>query len=164
MAFAAPACAQQSQGGDVAFSYAILRDFEIDQTFPTGWLVAVNGNVSRAFGVVGEVGGNYKTIQVLGTDLNLSVHTFLAGVRLRNESRGAVPFAQFLVGAARGSAGLLGESGSVTHFAFQPGGGVDIRITDRFGIRAQGDVRVITGDTTTTEFRFAAGAVVGFGG
>lgn len=154
---------QDRSKGDVAFSYSILHDSEIEETFPTGWLLAVNGNISRIFSVVGEVGGNYKTIDIVGTDVKLSVHSFMGGLRLRNETPHAVPFAQFLVGGARGKAGVLGESASETSFALQPGGGVDIQLTDRVALRVQGDYRIVSRDETSTEFRFAVGAVIGFG-
>ena len=154
---------QEHQKGDIGLSYSILHDSEIEETATVGWLVAVNGNLNRFVGIVGEVGGNYKTIDVLGSSLDLSAHSFMAGVRFRAESPKAIPFAQFLVGAVRGSAGFLGQSDSSTDFAFQPGGGIDIRVTDRLAVRAQGDFRIIKGDgDTTNQFRVAFGVAIGF--
>lgn len=160
--FAAPAAAQDP-AGDVAFSYALMHDSDIEETFPTGWSVAVNGNVSSIFGIVGEVGGHYKTIDLLGSDLSVSVHTFMGGVRFRKEDSKMVPFAQVLAGMARAGASFLGASEDATEFAVQPGGGVDVRLTERFGIRVQGDYRIITSDEHINEFRFAIGGVLGFG-
>lgn len=160
---AASPVAAQDQKGDVAFSYSILHDSDIEETFPTGWSFAVNGNLNDVFGIVGEAGGNYKTIDVFGSDVNLRVHTFMGGLRLRTESGKAVPFAQVLAGMARGSYSFLGESDDSTEFAVQPGGGVDFRVTDRFGVRVQGDYRIIGGEESTNEFRFSVGGVLGFG-
>lgn len=160
----APANAQE-QKGDVAFSYSLLHDSEMDQTFPAGWSVAANGNLNSIFGIVGEVGGHYKSIDVFDSDLTLSLHTFMGGVRLRKEATGVVPFAQLLLGAARIGASYEGEGDHVTEFALQPGGGVDFRLTESFGIRVQGDYRMVGDDEDerTNEFRFAVGAVLGFG-
>jgi len=71
-----PAFAQQTPAVDVSGSYSFLRDQEVEQNFH-GWLVSVAGNMNDWFGIVGEVGGNYKTVTILGTDLDLSVHSFL---------------------------------------------------------------------------------------
>ena len=162
VAFAAPAAAQEHKG-DVAFSYSVLHDSDIEETFPKGWSVAVNHHLTSLFGVVGEVGGNYKTMDVLGSDLSMSVHSFLGGLRVRKDSGSMVPFAQVLAGLARGSVSYLGESEDGSDFAMQPGAGVDFRVSERFGVRVQGDYRIITGDDTTNEFRFAVGGVLGFG-
>jgi hypothetical protein len=161
-AVAAPAAAQEHKG-DVAFGYSLMHDSELEETFPMGWSFAVNGNLNDMFSVVGEIGGNYKTIDAFGSDLNVSVHTFMGGPRFRNERGKVVPFAQVLAGMARGSVEYLGESENGTDFAIQPGGGVDVRVTDRFGVRVQGDYRIITGEETVNEFRFAVGGVLGFG-
>ncbi|HEV3485535.1 MAG TPA: outer membrane beta-barrel protein [Vicinamibacterales bacterium] len=160
--FTSPAAAQEHKG-DVAFSYSILHDSDLEETLPKGWSVAVNSNLNSTFGIVGEVGGNYKTMDVFGSDLSMSVHSFLGGVRARREAGTMAPFAQVLAGMARASASYLGESEDATEFAIQPGGGVDFRVTERFGLRVQGDYRIITGDETTNEFRFAVGGVLGFG-
>jgi opacity protein-like surface antigen len=114
---------------------------------------------------VGEVGGNYKSITVLGTSIDLNVHSFLAGARFASRQNPSyMPFGQFLVGAARASAGVLGVSESNTAFAFQPGAGVDIALTEKVGVRVQGDYRAIRDEgQTTSEFRFAVGVVFGVG-
>lgn len=161
-AFVAPAAAQEHKG-DVAFSYSVLHDSEIEETFPKGWSAAVSQHLNSLFSVVGEVGGNYKSIDVFGEDLNMSVHSFMGGLRARTESGSMVPFAQVLAGVARAKVSFLGESEDGSDFAIQPGGGVDFRVTERFGVRVQGDYRIITGEESVNEFRFAVGGVLGFG-
>src|SRR4029453_493793 len=78
LALTTPAAAQGTKG-DVAVGVGILHDWE--ETFPTGWLFTTTGNVSRMLGIVGEIGGNYKTFDMFGTDVNLRVHSFLGGLR-----------------------------------------------------------------------------------
>jgi hypothetical protein len=152
-----------SQKGDVGFSYSILHESALADTLPAGWVVAANGNLGRFVGVVGEFGGNYKTINVVGTGINVGIHSYMGGIRLRGETSKAIPFAQFLVGGVRRGVGALGESDSVTDFALQPGGGVDVRVTRQLAIRAQGDYRWIRLDGGhSNEYRFAFGLAIGF--
>jgi hypothetical protein len=162
---AAPASAQVEEAGNVAVSYSIVHDSELEETFPTGWAFAVSGNISPMLAAVGEIGGNYKSVSVVGTDVNLRVHSFLGGLRLMNQREGVAPFAQVLLGAAHGSVSLLGESEAQTGFAMQPGAGVDFTVSPKLRVRAQGDFRILRFDgENTNEFRFAAGLVFGFGG
>jgi opacity protein-like surface antigen len=151
--------------GDVAISYSILHDSDLEETFGVGWLVSGAGHLNKVFSVVGEVGGNYKTIAVFGTDVHLSVHSFLGGLRLRNEhSAKAVPFAQVLTGVSRASAGALGESNSSSAFTIQPGAGVDIQLRSNVSLRAQADFRIIRSEgETSNEFRAAAGVAFRLG-
>jgi hypothetical protein len=168
LALTVPAAAQEQwadQRGNVAVGYGILHDSDAEETFPTGWMFTVTGNVGKMLGIVGEVGGSYKSVDFLGSDANLRVHSFLGGIRFMNQAQRAIPFAQFLVGAATRNASfaLVDLSETSTGLAFQPGGGVDIRANEKFGLRVQGDYRIIRSDgETSNEFRFAVGAVFGF--
>jgi hypothetical protein len=166
IAVAGPAAAQTTvPRADVAVSYSILRDFDLDETFPVGWVAAVAGNLTDQLAVVGEVGGNYTSIDVFATSIDLNVHTFLGGVRYASRANADyMPFAQFLAGAARASGGAFGVSASNTGFALQPGGGVDIALNAGTAVRVQADYRAVrdSGDTTS-EFRFAAGVVFNLG-
>lgn len=72
-----------------------------------------------------------------------------------------------LFGAARAAAeaSVLGVSvsDSATEFAVQPGGGIDVHLTDRLSARVEGDWRrIVTGDEAGNEVRVAAGMVYGF--
>jgi hypothetical protein len=153
----------QESAGDVAFSYSILHDSEVEETFPMGWLVAGGANLGSHFAALGEVGGNYKSVDLLGTDVNLRVHSFLGGLRVHNRTPRVMPFGQVLVGVAHFGASVLGEGESSNGFAIQPGGGVDIPLTSSLGARLQGDFRMIRSEgETTNEFRFGFGIVFGF--
>jgi hypothetical protein len=159
---ATPVFAQQS-AGDVAIGYSILHDSDVEETFPMGWLFAGGANLGRNVAIVGEAGGNYKTVSVLGTDVNLRVHSFLGGVRVQNRRTKIMPFGQFQVGLAHLAYSVFGDGDSSNGFAIQPGGGVDIPVTSFMGARLQGDFRMIRADgETTNEFRVGVGLVFGF--
>ena len=54
-------------------------------------------------------------------------------------------------------------SRSATQFALQPGGGIDVNVSDNVAIRLQGDYRAILADTTLNQFRLGAGVVFKLG-
>jgi opacity protein-like surface antigen len=167
LAVGAPALAQDRPSTDLAVSYSFLHDNDIKESFPVGWVVAATSHVNDWFGFVGEVGGNYKTLTVSGTsvDLHLSVHSFLAGPKFSGSAHSTVtPFFQVLLGSARARLAALGESESGSAFAVQPGGGVDISLSKAVAVRLQGDYRLLRDSGENfSEFRVAAGVVFGFG-
>jgi opacity protein-like surface antigen len=133
----------------------------VDQSLPTGWYIDLAGNLNRHFGVVFEAGGNYKSVSESATfagiaasaSVDLKVHEFMGGVRYSSRANPTVvPFGQFLIGAINGSAKVT-ASGSVTgspgfsfsgeasgtDIALQAGGGMQLRLTDKFGIRVGAD-------------------------
>ena len=159
---------QDAPRAEVAGGYVFLRDFEIDESFPAGWFASAAVNVREMLAVVGEVSGSYATINLFGTDIDANVHAFMGGVRYSRRLDRVTPFGQFLVGVARAGGGVdfLGVqiSDSVTDFAIQPGGGVDVRLTDQLAARFGADYRrIFSQDNDGNEFRFAAGVVLGFG-
>jgi opacity protein-like surface antigen len=156
---------------------------EVDQSLPTGWYVDLAGNLNRHFGVVFEAGGNYKSISESATfagvaasaTADLRVHEFMGGVRYNSRANPTViPFGQFLVGAVNGSAkvtasgsvtGLPGFSfsgeASGTDLALQAGGGMQLRLTDKFGVRVGADyLHILADEGGVNAFRFAAGVVL----
>lgn len=159
---ATPVAAQENTG-DVAFGYSILHDSDLEETFPMGWLVAGGATLSSNVAVVGEAGGNYKTVDFLGTDVNLRVHSFLGGLRFQERRTKVMPFGQFQVGLVHRAASLLGEGDSANDFALQPGGGVDIPLGSSMGARVQADYRIIRSEgETSNEFRVGFGLVFAF--
>ena len=55
-----PASAQGRSKADIGVSWALLA--ESDMTLPVGWVVAVAGHITDQLAIVGEVGGNYKSV------------------------------------------------------------------------------------------------------
>ena len=147
------------------------------QTLRIGWYVDVAGNLNRVFGIVGQVGGNYRSTDVLGNDVRFTVHEFMGGIRASSRANSRlVPFAQALAGPVRASLSFQGQAVSVTKFALQFGGGVNWRPTQRIGIRIGADyLRIFNdqegrdigdlsgGDTGNHALRFVAGVVVPLG-
>jgi hypothetical protein len=156
--------AAQEEKGNFAVSYSLLHDFELEETFPVGWLVALTGHFTPNFAFVGEVGGSYKTIDFDGDDVSFRVYSFLGGVKFQSREASFTPFAQALLGAAVAGVSFAGESESTTAFAVQPGAGIDFRLNDSLSMRLQGDYRFITSEgESSNEFRFAVGIVFPFG-
>lgn len=169
---AAPAAAQPGLKGDVAVSYTALYDkelpnnvFGINGWLSKGWLVSGSWHLIDSVSVVGEVGGSYKPVSVMGTDVTLHVYNYMGGLRLSGPGVPLVsPFAQVLVGAARASASAAGESAATNGFAAQVGAGADMTVFPKVAVRVQGDYRLIraNGDYGN-EFRLAVGVVYRFG-
>ena len=168
---ASPAVAQETPKAELSGGYQLNR-FE-KETVPKGWYFDVAGNLNKMIGIVGEVGGVYKSKLDSGITDDTKIHQFMGGVRLsgRQNPRAAL-FGQVLVGAARVS---FSESGSVqvgsitlsinqkdskTDFAFQIGGGVNVRATGKVGVRGADYVRIFHNDKGTNIFRFVAGIVL----
>jgi len=179
----AGAAAQDTSRGSAAFSYVLMHDSDVDGTFPKGWLGAVAGRISKSVDIVAEIGQSSKTLteEFSGARATLRLLNYGAGLRfVRRSSARAMPFAQVVVGGARASAGIEScgafltpsdcddardLSPSANGFALQPGGGVDLALSRRVGLRLQSDYRYIrVEEENLHEFRFATGVVFRFGG
>ena len=141
------------------------------QTLRRGWSIDLAGNLTRVFAIVGQVGGNYRSRDLSGNELRFSLHEFMGGIRASGRANTTVvPFGQALIGPVRAS---LNDGISVTKLALQFGGGVNVRLTQRIGIRVGADyLRIFNGqegrdigdlsggDTGGHALRFVAGAVL----
>jgi opacity protein-like surface antigen len=173
---AVPLFAADTPKFEIAGTYAYLHDTGRSENFPTGWAVAVTGNVNSWIGVTTEVGGNYADCkncqrgpfasQVFrGTDLHIRLLSYLAGPRIASHAVSAVtPFAQVLFGGSHMSGGTEFDGALNTGFTYQPGAGVDMRVAPKIGIRLEGDYRVVrTTAHNNKESRVLAGVVYRFG-
>ena len=166
--------AAQSTGSlryEVAAGYQFMhdqdiakRDPDLSANFPAGWMASGGINLWGSLGAIGEVSGSAKTLDVPGDKPKLRVYTFMAGPRFRRPAHvGINPFAQILLGSARASTSVLDVHETVTDFSYQPGGGVDLNSTARFGVRVEGDYRIVrAGGHNNKEPRIIAAAVIGF--
>jgi opacity protein-like surface antigen len=176
-----PAVARAQNTGELSAGWRLLNVEQ--ETFTAGWYADVLGNITDAFGVVGEVGGHYKSFDetrfIAGAQVQVSadarVHTFMGGARytVRRNPR-LTPFVQALVGLAHasvdveGSATVAGrtfsvdESESASDAAIELGGGVNIGVTDGIGLRLSGSYFRIFEDDAGNAVRFAAGVVFPF--
>lgn len=116
---------------------------------------SVTYNVSRYFGIKGDVTGHFKSGQFVDTvggvtftiDTKDRLYNFLGGVQVKDNATKArlKPFGHALFGAARYSARLQQVAtvaaanyileDSDTSFAMKLGGGLDVRVNDRIDIR-----------------------------
>jgi hypothetical protein len=148
--FARPVAAQDTPKAEFSAGYNWLAGKSSGDTdwtkFPKGWYADIAGNVSDTLSIVGQVTGNYKTIDDTGGSFKLKVHTFMAGVR--GSSPGKVRgFGQFLVGGASFKGSVPGFSASETDLAIQLGGGVNVLGSGGVGLRLGVDyVRVMAKD------------------
>lgn len=147
-----------------------------------GFNTSVTGNITRYVGLKADLAGHFKKDDFAfgGSNVNVdsSLFNFLGGVQLKDNAREGTfkPFAQALVGAARArnKATFSGACAAIvpspcpnftetdTGWAAAFGGGVDIRLNDRFDIRAvQVDYNPthVFGDTQHN-FRIGAGIVI----
>lgn len=174
LSIAGPAMAQGAPKAEVSGGYNYLRASQsgddTSESFPKGWYADVAGNLSSMFGVVGQVTGNYKTID----DADIKVHSFLFGVRAMSHANPmVVPFGQVLFGGARISAKAAVAGGtfnvSETDGAVQVGAGVNLMPASKVGVRvgvdylrvfAKSDGNVLEGNSVNG-LRFALGVVFG---
>jgi hypothetical protein len=183
--------AGQSTDSDISAGYQFINVFPADgghnQAFPGGWYLDFSRTVTRPVALVAEIGGNYTALPMTEShgnssvtySIDLRVHEFMGGVRVRSPRHAAVtPFGQILVGAAEltavGStwASIVGPppyspgSDSRTYFALQAGGGITVGLTKSIGLRAGADYfRVFADDYLPTDlnvFRLVTGLTFGF--
>ena len=173
----APVLAQNRPVSIAGGGYAFMRDYRVKENFPAGWFATAARDITSWLTGVGEVAGTYKMLDVTFDSTKYTtttrLHTFMGGARHSWRMNGFTPFGQVLVGVAHETGGTTIFRPSIgtaeTKFALQPGGGVDISLTDRFGVRLAADYRRIFADRENSdpkdnnEFRTAVGVIVGFG-
>lgn len=180
----AAAMAQDARKMDVSAGYQMLRlGGEDGETMGVGWYGDLSANLKGNLAAVFQVTGNYKSysesLTISGVtgkaDVDLKVHSFMGGARLSAPMSAITPFAQVLVGginaSADGSTSVTGGgttifsasgSESSTEFAMQVGGGVNVKMTDRIGLRVGADYIRIFADEGANAFRLGVGAVFPF--
>jgi hypothetical protein len=160
-----PALAQAASDPpwQIAISYSYLQEQGLggapSTTYPKGWVATVGRQLGHGrFAVVGEVSDNHRTNLVVET---ASLYGFLGGLRIDLVRFGpARLFVQGLVGLERFVEPGLSERG----LALQPGVGVDLAVTRRIAIRAEGDFRAAREEGVTfREARGTFGLVIGAG-
>jgi hypothetical protein len=103
-----------------------------------GWQASANGNITHHLAIVGDFGGQYKT--VLGIPMNS--YQFLFGPRLLVRKNRVTPFVHALFGGMRtgiGSTTILGVTTpavATTGLGMGIGGGLDINLSNRLALRA----------------------------
>ena len=105
-----------------------------------GWNSSVTGNVTKRFGIVADFSGHYGNEFEGSILVKQDAHSFLFGPRYSFRGKKFTPFVYALFGVTRfhQSAIISGQklSASDSGFSSALGGGMDIKVSDRFAIRA----------------------------
>ncbi len=161
------ASAQDAPKAEVYGGYSAV--FTQDITLH-GLQASVAGNVNNWFGLVAEFGGAYDT-QTRGSGLKVesTVYTYLFGPRFSRRGSGRVtPFVQTLFGGVHGRGEIegvgLNEVETANGFGMALGGGVDVKLSNRFALRViQADYLLTRVDgETANNARVSAGVVIRF--
>ncbi len=146
----------------VSGGYAFLHDLgDEGQSLPLGWDASVAANLTDSFGVVGDLGGNYKS----EAGVSFNVHSFLGGVRYSFRREGLTPYVEGLAGMVRGGASSGGVSASSWDFGVQAGGGLNYRVKDNLSLRGGVDFRnIFIEGGSSQQFRLVVGVTFGLGG
>ena len=167
LAVAQPALAQDAPKFELGLGYQYMHDNNSSLDFTNGWFVSPAltwsaGSRSSARSAPATRRSSAAPTRIF----SVNEYTFLGGPKITASSRSPVaPFVQILFGAARGTLSLNGSGSSLSasknHFAVQPGAGVDINPSPRFGIRVEADGRAVHADTDTAgQWRILAGIVI----
>jgi hypothetical protein len=162
---AASSFAGQSPRLDVSVSWSALCSGYYDSCLPTGATATLSYNTNDWLSIVGEVGEHYESrVAPNRVFRDVSLTSAMGGVRLRRPTESTViPFGQLMVGLSRGSSGALN---AFSYTAVQLGGGMDVMVSRRVGIRLQGDWRVTVANEPNVgerDLRVAAGILFAFG-
>ena len=173
----AGAGAQNTAAGEIAGGYQLTRgwrsgDSESDgEVRPAGWFVSGGARLIDSVSLIGEVSGTHfsPSIIIIGPegpeDFELGWYTFVGGLRI--SVPGTVrPFVQFQAGARRTTVTFSRGPGiGHTDFIMQPGGGIDLRLTNTIAARVMIDFRRLptVDGVRNHEIRVAAGVVIALG-
>ncbi|MCI0490954.1 MAG: porin family protein [Blastocatellia bacterium] len=141
-----------------------------------GFGASIAGNLSKNFGLVAEISGNYGQVTLPGLvpdvtvpEFDTDVYTFLVGPRVTSRSTGFDLFGHVLFGGARTK---VERFESDTDFAMAVGGGVDINVSKRIAVRIfqvdylpiKSDRNLFRNEEWSHNVRFQIGVVFRVGG
>ena len=90
-------------------------------------------NLSRSFGIVADFSYHKKEVELPGADIDFSTFAYLFGPRVTARGHRVEGFAHALIGGVRRKVENFADDKDL---ALGFGGGVDIKASDRFAIRA----------------------------
>jgi hypothetical protein len=102
-----------------------------------GFQASANGNLTHHLAIVGDFGGQYKTV----AGIPMNSYQFLFGPRVMWRRDKVTPFVHAMFGGIRdgvGSTTILGitvPAASSTGLGMGMGGGLDVNLSDRFALR-----------------------------
>jgi opacity protein-like surface antigen len=147
------------------------EDTDVDDIFDeregfNGINVSAKGNFHRYVGAKADYAYHRKGFDVLGVNVNTSLHTLVGGVEFKDNAKETKvkPFAHLMAGFAHSRADfedINDDDITDNGFAGVIGGGVDFRLSDRVDFRAiQFDYNPTHGNGNTSHnFRIGVGLV-----
>src|SRR5882672_9390156 len=154
------AAAQNVRPLEVSGGYSFVHDPNNHISLGAGCMAGAGVALTDWLAAVVDAGGNYKTISSFGSDVHVSIHTAMGGVRASARVGKVIEFGQVLVGIVRGSGTAFGFVNTSHAFGWQPGIGFEIPLNQRVASRAELDVRFIhsqpDGNNAGYEYRFVA--------
>lgn len=141
------------------------QDSGVGRQSAHGWNTDVAARVAKNVSIVGDISGNYKTID----GIKVNAYNFLFGPRISASVGKVTPFAEVLVGVAHASFSQSGVSLGSKGFAFALGGGLDVNASKHVAVRlAKFDYvrdhisNDLVGSTNLNNYRYATGIVFKF--
>jgi hypothetical protein len=124
-----------------------------------GFDFSATGNFSDHFGITGDLGSAYTTIN--GANFKNYTYAFGPVLALR-ANKGYTPFVHALIGGDHASAAFGGFSGSFNGFALMAGGGADFNINRYMAFRGAADWMMVHGGGSTSgkNLRMLMGLVI----
>ena len=160
------AAAQDARPLEVSGGYSFVHDPNNHISLAAGWMAGASVALTDWLAAVLDAGGSYKTISSFGSEVHVSVHTAMGGVRASARVGKVTEFGQVLAGIVRGSGTAFGFASTSRAFGLQPGIGFDIPLNQTLAGRAELDVRFIhsqpNGNNAGYEYRFVAAIVYRF--
>lgn len=138
--FSLSALGQETSKVDIFGGYQYLHASSgisgVDGINFNGWNAALTGYFNRNLGITADFSGNYSKPTFLGVGVDTRFYSFLFGptVRFPNATH-LTPFGHALFGGGHFSAGVSGLSAGETDFTWAAGGGLDLDMSRRLGIR-----------------------------
>lgn len=112
----------------------------MDMEAPAGWNASVTGNLKPWLGVTADFSGHYGGDEMMtmffpGTTAERKIHSVMFGPRFTYRRERFSPFVHTLFGFARENTTFSGSNVAETNFALALGGGLDMKLNRRFGLR-----------------------------
>ena len=142
--------AQETPQAELFTGFSYLR---MQKTNNVGWDAAIQGNINKHLGIVGDASGYYnsqtQTVSGVQSSISGSIHSILGGLQVADPAGRWTPYAQALFGWARVHSDvalnntrgvILANTNSANAFAAKLGGGID------FNLNSSVDIRMIQAD------------------
>jgi hypothetical protein len=159
-----PAAAQRVRV-EVAGGYSVLnygRD-ELPDLQPVGLFGAVAIQPAHWFAIATEIAAEFDTDSTVSPRVKRNAFAFLDGPRFTLSPRtmpwGIALFGEVLFGIAHDE-GFTSDSSSANYFVWQPGLGVDVRLSEQLSVRFQASSRHDAPEFSPIGTRFTSGLVV----